>query len=39
MISGAIEFDGNTVNGATARIIGAEASLKFPPERGNPCLC
>ena len=27
MISGAIEFDGNTVNGYQARIIGAEASL------------
>jgi hypothetical protein len=29
IIGGAIEFDGNTVNGATARIIGAEASLKW----------
>jgi hypothetical protein len=35
-VAGLVEFDGNTVNGATARIIGAEASLKFPPERGNP---
>jgi hypothetical protein len=35
-VAGLIEFDGNTVNGAQARIIGAEASLKWPPERGNP---
>ncbi len=35
-VAGLVEFDGNTVNGATARIIGAEASLKFPPERGEP---
>jgi hypothetical protein len=35
-VAGLIEFDGNTVNGAQARIIGAEASLKFPPERGTP---
>jgi len=35
-VAGLVEFDGNTVNGATARIIGAEASIKFPPERGNP---
>ncbi len=35
-VAGLVEFDGNTVNGAQARIIGAEASLKFPPERGNP---
>jgi hypothetical protein len=34
-VAGALEFDGNTVNGATARIIGAEASLKWPPERGS----
>jgi hypothetical protein len=37
-VAGALEFDGNTVNGATARIIGAEASLKWPPERGTPPL-
>jgi hypothetical protein len=35
-VAGLVEFDGNTVNGPQARIIGAEASLKFPPERGNP---
>jgi hypothetical protein len=31
ILSGLIEFDGNTVNGTTARIIGAEVSLKWPP--------
>jgi hypothetical protein len=31
-VSGALEFDGNTLRGATARIIGAEASLKWPGE-------
>jgi hypothetical protein len=35
-VAGALELDGNTVNGPQARIIGAEASLKWPPERGNP---
>jgi len=35
-VAGAIEFDGNTVNGPQARILGAEASLKYPAERGNP---
>lgn len=35
-VAGLVEFDGNTVNGTQARLIGAEASLKFPPERGNP---
>jgi hypothetical protein len=35
-VAGALELDGNTVNGPTARLIGAEASLKWPPERGNP---
>jgi len=34
--AGLVEFDGNTANGPQARIIGAEASLKFPPERGDP---
>jgi len=34
-VAGAIEFDGNTVNGPQARIIGAEASLKWPAERGT----
>jgi hypothetical protein len=33
-VAGALEFDGNTVNGAQARIIGAEATLKWPGERG-----
>lgn len=33
-VAGLIEFDGNTVNGPQARVIGAEASLKWPPERG-----
>jgi hypothetical protein len=35
-VAGLVEFDGNTVNGTQARLIGAEASLKWPPERGNP---
>ena len=35
-VAGLIEFDGNTVNGTQARLIGAEASVKWPPERGNP---
>jgi hypothetical protein len=35
-VAGLVEFDGNTVNGTQARLIGAEASLKYPPERGNP---
>jgi hypothetical protein len=34
--AGALEIDGNTVNGPTARLIGAEASLKWPAERGAP---
>ncbi|HEX2658304.1 MAG TPA: hypothetical protein VHU40_08535 [Polyangia bacterium] len=29
-VAGAVEFDGNTVRGATARILGAEASLRYP---------
>lgn len=33
-VAGLVEFDGNTVNGPQARLIGAEASLKWPPERG-----
>jgi hypothetical protein len=33
-VAGALEFDGNTVNGPTARVLDAEASLKWPPERG-----
>jgi hypothetical protein len=35
-VAGVLELDGNTVNGPQARLIGAEASLKWPPERGNP---
>jgi hypothetical protein len=34
--AGALEFDGSTVNGSTARIVGAEASLKLPGEEGSP---
>ena len=30
-VAGAVEFDGSTTRGATARIIGAEASLRLPP--------
>jgi hypothetical protein len=33
-----LEFDGNTVNGTTARIIDAEASVKLPGEAGAPPL-
>ncbi|HVV51698.1 MAG TPA: hypothetical protein VHO06_18665, partial [Polyangia bacterium] len=33
-VAGLVELDGNTVNGTQARLIGAEASLKWPPERG-----
>jgi hypothetical protein len=29
-VAGALEFDGNTVKGATARLLGAEASLRWP---------
>jgi hypothetical protein len=35
-VGGALEFDGNTVNGSTARIVGAEASIKLPGEEGSP---
>jgi hypothetical protein len=31
--AGALEFDGNTVNGTQARLIDAEASLKLPGEK------
>ncbi len=31
--AGLLEFDGNTNNGPQARLIGAEASVKWPPER------
>jgi hypothetical protein len=37
-VAGLVEFDGNTVNGTQARLIGAEASLKYPGERGMPPL-
>ena len=38
VVGGAVEFDGNTVNGAQARIIGAEASLQVaqPRDRMSP---
>ncbi|HVZ71327.1 MAG TPA: hypothetical protein VHJ20_03045 [Polyangia bacterium] len=32
--AGALEFDGNTSNGTTARIVNAEASAKLPGEEG-----
>jgi hypothetical protein len=34
-VAGVLEFDGNTVNGATARIIDAEASVKLPGETAD----
>ncbi|HLK92395.1 MAG TPA: hypothetical protein VKZ18_21045 [Polyangia bacterium] len=34
-VAGLVEFDGNTVNGTQGRLIGAEASLKYPPEHGT----
>jgi hypothetical protein len=34
-VAGAVEFDGNTVRGATARILGAEASLRYPAVAGG----
>jgi hypothetical protein len=37
-VAGLVEFDGNTANGTQARLIGAEASLKYPGERGVPPL-
>jgi hypothetical protein len=33
--AGSIEFDGNTVRGTTARLVNAEASLKWPGERAD----
>jgi hypothetical protein len=37
--AGALELDANTVNGTTARVVGAEASLKLPgPADGPPLL-
>jgi hypothetical protein len=40
MVAGAVEFDGNTVNGYQARIIGAEVSLVWrnPQARALPYL-
>jgi hypothetical protein len=35
-VAGALEFDGSTTNGSTARIVGAEASIKLPGEEGAP---
>jgi hypothetical protein len=37
-VAGGLEFDGNTVNGATARILAAEASAKIPGDTGAPPL-
>ncbi len=40
-VAGLLELDGNTVNGPTARIAGAEASLRLPGpdgDRGVPLL-
>lgn len=37
-VAGLVELDGNTNNGTQARLIGAEASLKVPGERGMPPL-
>jgi hypothetical protein len=37
-VAGVLELDGNTVNGPTARIIDAEASLKIPGEPNGPPL-
>lgn len=34
-VTGAVEFDGNTTRGATARILGAEASLRWPVPKGH----
>jgi hypothetical protein len=37
--AGALELDANTINGPTARVVGAEASLKLPgPADGPPLL-
>jgi len=35
-VAGALELDGNTVNGTTARLVNAEASFKLPGEEGAP---
>ena len=34
-VAGVLELDGNTVNGATARLLSAEASLKWPAVKGG----
>lgn len=36
IIGGALEFDGNTVNGATARILAAEANVRWPSSTDVP---
>jgi len=36
--AGVLEFDGNTVNGATARVINAEASAKIASDPGEPTV-
>ncbi len=35
---GSIEFDGNTVNGAQARLLGASGGWAFTPEKAKPPL-
>ena len=35
-VAGALEFDGNTTNGTTARLVDVEASIKLPGEEGAP---
>ena len=35
-VAGALELDGNTVAGSTARLVNAEASVKLPGEEGAP---
>ena len=34
-VAGGLELDGNTVNGPQARLLAAEASLKYPGERNS----
>src|SRR5262249_23631769 len=36
LVAGALELDGNTVRGTTARLIGAEASLRWPGPPAAP---
>jgi len=35
-LAGALELDGNTVSGTTARLVDAEASVKLPGDEGAP---